>query len=187
MPIRVLALVGSLRSGSHNRQLAQAAGKLAPEGVEIDIHEGLADVPLYNEDIDVEGSVPAAAARLREAADGADAFLLLSPEHNGTLPAALKNAIDWCSRPRGSAALAGKPAAVIGASAGRFGGARAHDDARRALGVAGAVVLEHAPLAIPGSRARFADVQPVQDAEVTEQLPAIIEQLAAAATEAAAS
>lgn len=68
MSVRILALVGSLRAGSHNRQLAEAAVKLAPEGVEIALHEGLAEIPFYNEDIDVEGGVPAAAAQLREAA-----------------------------------------------------------------------------------------------------------------------
>lgn len=63
------------------------------------LFEGLAEIPFYNEDIDVEGSVPAAAAKLREAAQGAQAFLLFSPEYNGTIPAVLKNAIDWLSRP----------------------------------------------------------------------------------------
>ncbi len=69
MSVRILALVGSLRAGSHNRQLAETAVKLAPEGADIALHEGLAEIPFYNEDIDVEGSVPAAAAaQLREAA-----------------------------------------------------------------------------------------------------------------------
>lgn len=79
MSVRILALVGSLRAGSHNRQLAEAAVKLAPEGAEVELFEGLAEVPFYNEDIDVEGSVPAAAVKLREAAQAADAFLLFSP------------------------------------------------------------------------------------------------------------
>lgn len=68
MSVRILALVGSLRAGSHNRQLAEAAVKLAPEGAEVELFEGLAEIPFYNEDIDVEGAVPAAAARLRAAA-----------------------------------------------------------------------------------------------------------------------
>lgn len=68
MSVRILALVGSLRAGSHNRQLAEAAVKYAPEGVEIELYEGLADVPFYNEDLDTEAALPATAARLREAA-----------------------------------------------------------------------------------------------------------------------
>ena len=69
------------------------------------IHESLGNIPFYNEDIDVEGQVPAAAAALRAAANEADALLLVTPEHNGTMPASLKNAIDWLSRPFGAGAL----------------------------------------------------------------------------------
>src|ERR1051325_7356242 len=111
MSVRILALVGSLRAGSHNRQLAEAAVKLAPEGAEVELFEGLAEIPYYNEDIDVEGNVPAVAAKLREAAQNADAFLVFTPEYNGTIPAVLKNAIDWLSRPFGAGAFGGKPVA----------------------------------------------------------------------------
>lgn len=79
MTVRILALVGSLRAGSHNRQLAEAAAKHAPEGVEVNIFEGLADIPFYNEDIDVEGSAPEAAGALRTAIAQADGLLLFSP------------------------------------------------------------------------------------------------------------
>jgi NAD(P)H-dependent FMN reductase len=103
--VQVLTLVGSLRSGSHNRQLAEAAVKHAPEGVEVTLYEGLAEVPFYNEDIDTDEQRPAAATRLRETAARADAFLLVTPEYNGTMPAVLKNAIDWLSRPFGAGAL----------------------------------------------------------------------------------
>ncbi|MFD5746148.1 NAD(P)H-dependent oxidoreductase [Streptomyces sp. NPDC127033] len=185
MSVRVLALVGSLRAGSHNRQLAEAAVKLAPEGVEVVLYEGLADVPFYNEDIDVEGAVPAGAAALREAAGQADAFLLFSPEYNGTIPAVLKNAIDWLSRPFGAGALTGRPAAVVGTAYGQFGGVWAQDEARKALGIAGGAVLADAKLSIPGSVVRFAELHPQDDAEVTEQLPAILAQLAAATPVAA--
>jgi len=75
----VLALVGSLRADSHNRKLAEAIQLNAPEGVEIVIHESLGNIPFYNEDIDVEGQVPAAATALREAAGQADALLLVTP------------------------------------------------------------------------------------------------------------
>lgn len=86
MSVRILALVGSLRAGSTNRQLAEAAVKVAPEGSEVALFEGLADIPFYNEDLDVEGSVPAAAAKLREAAQAADAFLLFSPSTTAPSP-----------------------------------------------------------------------------------------------------
>jgi NAD(P)H-dependent FMN reductase len=131
MSTRILALVGSLRAGSYNRQLAEAAIKHAPGGMEIDIFEGLADVAFYNEDIDRPGAV-AAAERLRAEVQSADALLLVTPEYNGTIPAVLKNAIDWASRPFGAGAITGKPVAVIGTSGGRYGWVWAHEDARKA-------------------------------------------------------
>jgi NAD(P)H-dependent FMN reductase len=180
MSVRVLALVGSLRAGSHNRQLAEAAVKHAPEGVEVVIYEGLADIPFYNEDLDVEGSVPAAATALREAAGQADAFLFFSPEYNGTVTAVLKNAIDWLSRPYGAGALTGRPTAVVGTAYGQFGGLWSQDEARKALGIAGANVLADAKLSIPGSVVRFAELHPQDDAEVAEQLPVVVAALAEA-------
>ncbi|MFC3578194.1 NAD(P)H-dependent oxidoreductase [Streptomyces yaanensis] len=177
MSVRILALVGSLRAGSHNRQLAEAAAKHAPEGVEIAVHEGLAAIPFYNEDIDVEGNVPEAAAELRAAAAQADALLFFSPEYNGTMPAVLKNAIDWLSRPYGAGAISGKPVAVVGTAFGQYGGVWAQDDARKSVGIAGGHVVEGATLSIPGSVTRFAETHPSDDAEVVEGLRKVIEQV----------
>ncbi|MFF4750950.1 NAD(P)H-dependent oxidoreductase [Streptomyces sp. NPDC002514] len=177
MPVRILALVGSLRAGSTNRRLAEAAVKVAPEGAEVTLFEGLGDIPFYNEDIDVEGGVPAAAARLREAAQATDAFLLVSPEYNGTIPAVLKNAIDWLSRPYGAGAFGGKPVAVIGTSLGQYGGLWAQDEARKSVGIAGGKVIEDLKLSIPGSAARFAETHPYDDAEVAAQLTDVVARL----------
>ncbi|MGW6547675.1 NAD(P)H-dependent oxidoreductase [Streptomyces massasporeus] len=187
MSVRILALVGSLRAGSHNRQLAEAAVKLAPEGAEVSLFEGLAEVPFYNEDIDVEGSLPAAAARLREAANAADGLILFTPEYNGTIPAVLKNAIDWLSRPYGAGALSGKPVAVVGTAFGQYGGVWAHDETRKSVGVAGGKVLEDVKLSIPGSMTRFAETHPADDAEVAEQLTEVIARLHGHASEPAAA
>ncbi|KJK34785.1 FMN reductase [Streptomyces variegatus] len=187
MSVRILALVGSLRAGSHNRQLAEAAVKLAPEGAEVDLFEGLAEIPFYNEDIDVEGSVPAAAARLRDAANAADGLILFTPEYNGTIPAVLKNAIDWLSRPFGAGALSGKPVAVVGTAFGQYGGVWAHDETRKSVGVAGGKVLEDVKLSIPGSMTRFAETHPADDAEVAEQLTEVIARLHGHASEPAAA
>ncbi|MER7482608.1 NAD(P)H-dependent oxidoreductase [Streptomyces sp. NPDC126510] len=187
MSVRIVALVGSLRAGSHNRQLAEAAVKLAPEGAEVDLFEGLAEIPFYNEDIDVEGSVPAAAARLRAAANAADGLILFTPEYNGTIPAVLKNAIDWLSRPYGAGALNGKPVAVVGTAFGQYGGVWAHDETRKSVGVAGGKVLEDVKLSIPGSMTRFAETHPADDAEVAEQLTEVIARLHGHASEPAAA
>ncbi|MER6348689.1 NAD(P)H-dependent oxidoreductase [Streptomyces sp. NPDC001595] len=177
MSVRILALVGSLRAGSHNRQLAEAAVKHAPEGADVQLFEGLAEIPFYNEDIDVEGSVPAAAVRLREAVAAADALLLFTPEYNGTIPAVLKNAIDWLSRPYGAGAIAGKAVAVAGTALGQYGGVWAHDETRKAVGIAGGTVLEDVKLSIPGSGQRFAETHPADDAEVAAQLTEVVARL----------
>jgi len=187
MSVRILALVGSLRAGSHNRQLAEAAVKLAPEGADVELFDGLAEIPFYNEDIDVADNVPAAAAKLREAAQAADAFLFFSPEYNGTIPAVLKNAIDWLSRPYGASGFGGKPVAVVGTSLGQYGGVWAQDEARKSVGIAGGKVLEDVKLSIPGSATRFAETHPADDAEVAAQLTEVIARVHGHAGEAAAA
>jgi NAD(P)H-dependent FMN reductase len=150
---KVLALVGSLRAASINRQIAELAAAVAPDGVTVTVFEGLGELPFYNEEIDpamgVDGEGPAAVASLRAAAAGADAALVVTPEYNGSIPAVVKNAIDWLSRPFGDGALKGKPLAVIGGSMGQYGGVWAHDDARKGFGIAGARIVETIKLSVP--------------------------------------
>ncbi|MCV7194794.1 NAD(P)H-dependent oxidoreductase [Mycolicibacterium brumae] len=147
---RILILLGSLRADSVNLKLAELAVASAPDGVDAEIYLGGLDaVPFYNEDLDVEAARPEAAVRLRAAVGAADAVLIVTPEYNGGLPAVVKNAIDWLSRPYGDSVLSDKPVAVIGAAAGRFGGVWAHDDARKSLGIAGARVVDEVKLSQP--------------------------------------
>ena len=181
----ILVLVGSLRAASTNRQLADAAIESSTDGATITVYDGLGDIPFYNEDVDVEGSVPAAAQAFRDAVAAADAILVLTPEHNGSIPAVLKNAIDWSSRPFGAGAISGKPVAVIGSAFGQFGGVWAQDEARKAFGIAGANVLDDVKLSIPGSIVRFAETHPRDDAEVVEQLAAVVAAVTTAARPAA--
>ncbi|WP_405970688.1 NAD(P)H-dependent oxidoreductase [Streptomyces sp. NBC_00988] len=181
MSVRIVALVGSARAGSHNRQLAEAAAKLAPEGVGVHLQEGLAQVPFYNEDLDVEVGVPEHAAALRESVAHADALLLFVPEYNGTMSAVLKNAIDWLSRPFGAGALAGKPVAVIGASGGQYGGVWAHEDARKAVKAAGGTVMEDIAFSVADSLNRFAETHPLDDREVAAELVSVVGRLGQAA------
>jgi NAD(P)H-dependent FMN reductase len=170
----VLILVGSLRAGSTNKQIAETAVLNAPEGVTLSVYDGIAHLPFYNEDIDVDGTRPEAAVAFRTALSGADAVLVVTPEHNGTIPAVLKNAIDWASRPYGESQISGKPVAVIGSAFGQFGGVWAQDEARKSFGIAGAKVLENVKLSIPGSVVRFAEVHPKDDAEVVAQLADVV-------------
>jgi chromate reductase, NAD(P)H dehydrogenase (quinone) len=139
--VRILAISGSLREGSHNTALLRAAAGLAPDGVRLELFDGLAALPHYNGDHDHDRPPPAVAA-LREAIAGADAILVATPEYNGSVPGVLKNAVDWASRPHRESALWGKTAAVIGASTGAYGALWAQADLRKALGTAGARVLD---------------------------------------------
>jgi NAD(P)H-dependent FMN reductase len=174
---RILTLVGSLRAASINRRLAEAAAQTAPEGVDITIYEGLADIPFYNEDLDVPGAVPAAAQALRDAIAASDGLLLVTPEYNGTLSAVLKNAIDWASRPYGVGALKDRSVAVVSGSMSPNAGQWAHGDAVKALGVAGAKVVESAHLHFGGFGQRFGEAHPREDAEALTQLAATVREL----------
>jgi NAD(P)H-dependent FMN reductase len=150
---KVLALVGSLRAASINREIAELATEVAPDGVTVTIFEGLGDLPFYNEEIDdamnPEAPSLAPVAALRAAAAGADAALVVTPEYNGSYPAVVKNAIDWLSRPFSDGALKGKALAVIGGSFGQYGGVWAHDDTRKSFGIAGARVVDAIKLSVP--------------------------------------
>src|SRR5213595_3279703 len=118
--VRILGISGSLRRGSHNTTLLWAAAELLPPGVELEVYDGLRELPLYDADLDLE-PVPPAVARLREAIASADGVLIATPEYNGSIPGALKNALDWASRPYATSVLRDKPALVVGATTGLFG------------------------------------------------------------------
>ncbi|HEY2880444.1 NAD(P)H-dependent oxidoreductase [Nocardioides sp.] len=147
----VVVLLGSLRADSYNRRIAQRLQAEAPDGVTVRIATGLADLPFYNEEIDTDADLPAAARALRDQVAAADRVLAVTPEYNGTMPAVLNNAIDWLSRPYGVGALQGKPFGVVGATPTQFGGKWSHEDARRSATIAGAdvvpdLVLSHSTL-----------------------------------------
>jgi chromate reductase len=138
--MRILAISGSLRGESYNTALARAAADVAPPGVEVELFNGLADLPPF--DADLEDDEDASVKHLRERIAFADALFIATPEYNGSISGVLKNAIDWASRPRQSAALRGKSVAVGGASTGRYGALWAIQDLRRVLGIAGARVID---------------------------------------------
>src|SRR5258707_3015302 len=111
--MRILAVSGSWRAGSHTTSLLGAAAEAAPEGVEVELWQGIGDLPIYDQDL--EGTdLPDAVLRLREDWAAADAILFATPEYNGSLPGGLKNAVDWASRPVRQSALTDKTVAVIG-------------------------------------------------------------------------
>src|ERR687896_1175188 len=117
--MRILGLSGSLRRGSHNRRLLRVAGALLPPGAELVEWDALAGIPAFNEDL--ENTPPESVREFFTAIEGSDALLIATPEYNASLPGALKNALDWASRPFPGNVLRDRPAAVIGASTGLFG------------------------------------------------------------------
>lgn len=121
-PVRILGIAGSLRRESYNRAALRAATQLVPEGATIEIFE-LDGLPGFNQD--EEQNPPREVVELKRRIREADAVLIVTPEYNYSIPGVLKNAIDWASRPYGDSAWNGKPVAIMGASIGAIGTARA--------------------------------------------------------------
>lgn len=118
----LVGIAGSLRSGSHNMALLKAAAELVPEGVDFEIGS-IADIPLYNGDIEAVAGIPDAVIRLQDLIAEADGLVIATPEYNHSLPGVLKNVIDWLSRPPSEIprVFGDLPIALIGASSGGFG------------------------------------------------------------------
>jgi chromate reductase, NAD(P)H dehydrogenase (quinone) len=176
--MRILAVSGSLRADSHNTQLLRAAVQSAAEGIELELWEGIGDLPIYDQDLDDFDDVPASVRRLREEWAAADAILFSTPEYNGSVPGGLKNAIDWASRPVREAALTNKTVAVVGASTGQFGAMWAQADLRKILGTAGARVVGD-ELPVTRAHQKFDRSGRLLDAELYERLRLTVETLAA--------
>jgi chromate reductase, NAD(P)H dehydrogenase (quinone) len=155
--LRVLGLVGSLRAGSLNRGLMDAAREMAPEhGMEIEVFERLREIPPYDADLDARGD-PEAVGALKAAIRAADALLIASPEYNYSVPGVLKNAIDWASRPPPESPLRGKPAAIMGASGGISGTMRMQYHLRQIFVFTQTHVLLAPEVIIPRAAERFQD------------------------------
>ncbi len=130
MSRRIAVIVGSLRQGAFSRMMAKALAGLAPESLRLEIVE-IGALPLYNPDL--EESPPSAWTSFRDAIRGFDGVLFVTPEHNRSVPAALKNAIDVGSRPYGKSVWDGKPGAVVSVSPGVIGAFGANHHLRQSL------------------------------------------------------
>lgn len=172
--MRILAVSGSLRAGSFNTALLRAVADAAPDGVDVELWEGVAELPLYDQDLE-DSDLPEAVLRLREDWASADGILFATPEYNGSVPGGLKNAVDWASRPKLAAALTNQNVAVVGTSTGQFGAMWAQGELRKILGIAGARVVGEA-LPVPRAPERF-DVEGRVDAELVGQLVDVLETL----------
>src|SRR5665213_91317 len=129
-PMTILGIAGSLRRQSYNRAALRAAQQLVPAGVKIEVFE-LDGIPAFNEDD--EKNPPPRVVEFKRRIREADAILIVTPEYNYSVPGVLKNAIDWASRPYGDSAWSGKPAAIMGASVGAIGTARAQYHLRQIM------------------------------------------------------
>ena len=175
---RILGISGSLRRDSHNTSLLRAAAEAAGPEVELELYDGLKEIPPYDEDDDVHPRPPSV-ARLNEAITSADAVLFSTPEYNSSIPGQLKNAIDWVSRPVATNALRNKPVAVVGASTGGFGAVWAQAELRKVLSALGARVLD-VELPVPHAHTRFEDGG-LTDDEIRAALEDVLEALTDAA------
>jgi len=176
--MRVLGIAGSLRRDSHNRRLLRAAADLLPPGAELVEFDRLKAIPPFDADDEHD---PALSVRaLRDAIANADVVLFATPEYNHSIPGVLKNAVDWASRPKATAALFNKPVAVIGASTGMFGAVWAQAELRKVLAATGARVIDR-ELPVASADEAFADDGGLADAELELELGGILAGLLAEA------
>ena len=148
--MKILAISGSLRAGSHNTDLLQAAAAVAPDGIDVTLYDGLKEIPAYDADDDFPGAQPAPVRRFKDALAEADAVVIATPEYNSSIPGVLKNALDWASRP-----LA---------------------ETRKVLGALGARTLEDT-VAVPKADQRLANGV---DATLLDELRTVVDALATA-------
>jgi chromate reductase, NAD(P)H dehydrogenase (quinone) len=180
--MRLLGISGSLRRGSYNRALLEAAAAEVECGaVEFLVWRGLADIPAYSEDL---ATVPSSVEMLRRELAEADAVLIATPEYNASVPGALKNALDWASVPLPRNALRNKPVAVIGASQGMFGAVWAQADMRKILKAIGALVDDR-ELGVAWAHEAFTDDGRLHDPVLAARLRAIVNDLCEPAVQAA--
>jgi chromate reductase len=179
--MRLLAISGSLRRHSYNSALLAAAAAYRPPNVHFAIWRGLADVPPFNEDLDA----PPPVLSLRREIVESDAVLIATPEYNASVPGALKNALDWASRPFPANALRDKPVAVIGASQGLFGAVWAQAELRKILAATGARVDDR-ELPVARAHQAFTADGRLHDAHLASALEAIVNDLIAGTTQRAA-
>jgi chromate reductase len=160
-PIKILGIVGSLREASYNKALMRAASLLVPKNATLRIFS-LNGMPLFNQDL--ENKPPSIVRRFKAEIRKADALLIATPEYNYSVPGVLKNAIDWASRPYGDNAFEGKPVALMSASIGSLGGARAQYHLRQSF-----VFLNMFPLNHPEVMMSFAEDNVDSEGNITNE------------------
>ena len=173
-PLKILGIAGSLRKGSYNRAALRAAVELAPEGAVVEAFE-LDGIPPFNQDDDQHP--PARVVELKHKVREADAILFVTPEYNYSIPGVLKNAIDWGSRPYGDSCWEGKPVAVMGASVGNQGTARAQYHLRQMFVFLDMHPLNRPEVMIANAAKRFDDSGRLTDDDTRKHIRSLLEAL----------
>ena len=183
--MRILAISGSLREASNSTALLRALREEAPEGVEVELWHGLKEIPPYDADDDVVPG-PDEVEAFRSLVREADAVFFATPEYNSSVPGALKNALDWASRPLATNAFRNKPVAVISSSAGAFGGVWSAAELRKVLAAMGARVAD-AELSVGHAAEKLDDQGRVTDDDVRQGLREALDSLLAEVSPALAA
>ena len=173
--VKILGIVGSLRKGSYNKAALRAAQRLAPNNAEVEIFESLADIPSFNQDL--ENEPPESVKMLKEKIRTSDAILFVTPEYNYSVPGVLKNAIDWASRPYGDSAWEGKPSAIMGASVGMIGSARAQYHLRQMFVFLNMYALNRPEVMIPNAAEKFDSQGNLTDKFTEDMIKKLVEGL----------
>lgn len=160
--IKILGFAGSLREQSFNRAILKAAAEVLPDDAELEIFD-LSEIPVYNTDVEVK-AIPEKVQQFKQKIKAADAILIATPEYNYSIPGVLKNAIDWASRPYGDNSFEGKPVAIMSASGGTLGAARAQYHLRQVF-----VFLDMHPINRPEVIVTFANEKIGMDGRVSDE------------------
>lgn len=172
--IIILGFAGSLRKNSYNKALLQAAKELVPKGVKLEVFD-LEGIPPFNQDL--EEKMPSRVKEFKAKIKAADAILIATPEYNYSMPGVLKNAIDWASRPYGDNAFDGKPVALMSASIGMLGGARAQYHLRQVLVALNMYPLNRPEVIVPFATEKIDDEGKLADENTREKIKELIEEL----------
>ena len=172
--VKILGFAGSLRKGSYNKMLLSAAAGLAPEEVELEVFD-LEGIPLFNQDLENEphDKLKEFKARIK----AADGILIATPEYNYSVPGVLKNALDAASRPYGTNPFEGKPVAIMGASIGMLGTARAQYHLRQTLVFFNAFPLNRPEIMVPFAESKFDETGKLTDEMAREKVRELVVEL----------
>lgn len=175
-PITIFGFAGSLRKGSYNKALLRTALQLLPKDAKLEIFD-IEGIPLFNQDM--EKQMPEKVKEFKAKIKGADAILVATPEYNYSMPGVLKNAIDWASRPYGDNSFEGKPVAIMSASPGMFGGARAQYHLRQTLVFLDMHPVNKPEVMVPFAHEKVNEQGIIADAKTREKIKDLLESMVA--------